>query len=36
MPIWKDMSVTVRSGEQTNLDLTPSNAAVSPAEFPAR
>jgi hypothetical protein len=36
MPVWKDVSVSVSSGEQTNLDLTPANAAVSPAEFPAR
>lgn len=35
-PIWKDLSVTVSAGEQTNLDLTPANAAVSPTEFPAR
>jgi hypothetical protein len=36
MPIWRDVPVTVSPGEETNLDLTPANAAVSPAEFPAR
>ena len=36
LPIWKDLSVTVIAGEQTNLDLTPANAAVSPANFPVR
>jgi hypothetical protein len=36
MPIWKDVSVTVSSGEQTKLDLTPANAVVSPADFPSR
>ena len=36
LPIWKDVSVTVRAGELTNLDLTPADAAVSPAEFPVR
>ena len=34
--IWNDVPVTVSSGAQTRLDLTPANAVVSPAEFPAR
>ena len=36
IPIWKDVAVIVSSGKHTNLDLSPANAVVSPAEFPAR
>jgi hypothetical protein len=34
--LWSDVPVTVSAGQQTTLDLSPSNAIVSPAEFPAR
>jgi hypothetical protein len=36
MRLWSDVPVTVSAGQQTTLDLSPSNAIVSPAEFPVR
>jgi hypothetical protein len=34
--IWSDVPVTVSGGQKTTLDLSPANATVSAAEFPAR
>lgn len=34
--IWSDLPVTVTSGRQTTIDLSPANAVVSATEFPAR
>jgi tetratricopeptide (TPR) repeat protein len=34
--MWKNLSVTVTAGQDTVLDLNPSNAAISPAEFGGR
>ena len=34
--VWNELPVTVSAGRATTVDLTPANASVSPAEFPAR
>ena len=34
--LWSNLPVSVTAGQQTNLDLSPSNAIVSPAEFSSR
>ena len=34
--IWSDIPITVTAGRQTTIDLSPANAVVSAADFPAR
>lgn len=34
--IWSDLPITVVSGRETRIDLSPANAVVSATEFPAR
>jgi tetratricopeptide (TPR) repeat protein len=34
--MWKSLSVTVNTGQETVLDLSPANAAISPTEFAGR